>query len=231
MLQNLLIGASGLLGRHLSFNLETLRPSSSELNILDISSVSSYFRKNRDIERVILSAAYTNVAMANSDKQSAFNLNVVGVCNVLNVISKFAYYKPTLFYISTDYVFDGENGPYRTTDPINPVPNNYYAMTKALGESAARSYDKSSIIRTSFCQTGSWPFEFAFTDQYTSRDTVNIIAPMISKIVDANRVGIYHVGTERKSVFDLAKRLSPNVKPISRLSIKNVNIPRDTSLI
>lgn len=231
MLYNLLIGGSGLLGRNLSFNTETLRPSSSELNILDISSVSAYFRKNRDIERVILAAAYTNVPMANVDKQSAFNLNVVGVCNILNIISRFAYYKPTLFYISTDYVFDGEQGSYKITDPINPVQNNYYAMTKALGECAARSYDKAAIIRTSFCQTGSWPFEFAFTDQYTSRDTVDVIAPMISKIVDTNRIGIYHVGTERKSVFDLAKRLSPNVKPISRLSIKNVNIPKDTSLI
>lgn len=227
----LLIGASGLLGRNLTFNTETLRPSSTELNILDIASISQFFYKHKSIESVILSAAYTNVPMANVDRQSAFNLNVVGVCNLLTVISRFVYYKPTLFYISTDYVFDGERGGYKASDYVSPVKNNYYAMTKALGESAARSYDKSSVIRTSFCAAGKWPHDFAFHDQFTSRDTVDIIAPMISKIVNGNQLGIHHVGTERKSVFDLAKRASPNVKPISRLSIQNVNIPWDTSLI
>lgn len=229
-MDNLLIGASGLLGRNLSFPGSTLTPSSTELNILNISSVSAYFYKHKYIDKIILSAAYTNVPRANLDKQAAFNLNVVGVYNILHVISRFTYYKPTLFYISTDYVFDGDTGGYKTTDPVNPVKNNYYAMTKALGESAARSYDKTSIIRTSFCQSGPWPHGFAFDDQFTSRDTVDIIAPMISSIVNKNTIGIHHIGTERKSVFDLAKRLSPNVKPISRLSIQNVNIPWDTSL-
>lgn len=227
----LLIGANGLLGRNLSFGANTLRPSSSELNLLDISSISRFFYKYKDIERVILSAAYTNVSRANIDKQEAFNLNVLGVQNLLHVISRFMYYKPALFYISTDYVFNGETGGYKTSDPINPVGNNYYALTKALGETAARSYHKTSIIRTSFCATGPWPFEFAFDDQFTSRDTVDIIAPMISKAVNNDRIGIYHIGTERKSVFELAQRLSPNIKPISRLSIQNVNIPWDTSLI
>jgi dTDP-4-dehydrorhamnose reductase len=230
-MKKLLIGASGLLGKNLLFEDETLRPSSSELNILDYSSISKFISGNKHIDAVVLCAAYTNVSKSNIEKDKVFNLNVLGVCNLIQAINNRTEHVPTLFYISTDYVFSGEHGGYKTTDPINPVANNYYATTKALGECSARSYAKTAIIRTSFCKSDGWPYEFAFDDQFTSRDRVEIIAPMISDIVNKNNEGIYHVGTDRKSVFDLAKQIDSKVKPISRLSIKNVNIPFDTSLI
>ena len=52
---------------------------------------------------------------------------------------------------------------------------------------------------------------------------------MIDSIILNNSNGIYHVGTKRKSVFDLARKIKDDIKPISRLSIKNVTIPYDTS--
>jgi len=40
----------------------------------------------------------------------------------------------TLLYISTDYVFDGDNSPYKETD--KPTPINEYGKLKLLGEKA-----------------------------------------------------------------------------------------------
>ena len=228
-MDNLLIGASGLLGSNLK--IDSLKPSSSELNILSDESVLSYFSLINEPKNIILSAAYTNVVGANYDKKSAYNLNVLAVQRVCKFLNKLYLGRPRLVYISTDYVFDGSIGSYKADDPINPVSNNYYALTKALGESSATTYENSCIIRTSFCRSDIWPYEFAFDDQFTSRDNVEIIANIIDTKINSSNVGILHVGTERKSVFDLAKKIKKDVKPSSRLLIKNVNIPYDTSLI
>ncbi len=230
-MSTLLIGASGLLGTHLDIMDDVYKPSSSELNILDKKSISNFLNKDHCINKIVLCAAYTDVSQANSDKESAFNTNVLGVCNLIAAIDEVCFDRPMLTYISTDYVFDGIKGSYKTSDPVNPVRDNYYAMTKALGECAIRSYKNSIIIRTSFCRSDIWPYPFAFKDQFTSRDTVDIIAPMISATINKNEAGIYHVGTERKTVLELAKRISKDIKPMSRLEIKNVNIPYDTSLV
>ena len=228
-MDNLLIGASGLLGSNLK--VDSLRPSSSELNILSDESILSYFSLINEPKNIILSAAYTNVVGANSDKKSAYNLNVLAVQRICRLLNKVYSGRPRLIYISTDYVFDGLNGSYSVNDPVNPVQNNYYALTKALGESSAITYENHCIVRTSFCKSNIWPYEFAFEDQFTSRDKVDIIAPMIDKKINSSDVGIFHIGTKRKSVFDLAKTIRENVKPSSRLLIKNVTIPYDTSLI
>jgi dTDP-4-dehydrorhamnose reductase len=228
-MDNLLIGASGLLGTNLK--IESLRPSSYELNILSDESILSYFKIINEPKNIILSAAYTNVVGANYDKKNAYDLNVLAVQKICKFLNKIYCGRPRLIYISTDYVFDGLKGSYEVGDPINPVSNNYYALTKALGESSATTYENSCIIRTSFCRSDIWPYEFAFDDQFTSRDNVEIIANIIDAKINSSNVGILHVGTERKSVFDLAKKIKKDVKPSSRLLIKNVNIPYDTSLV
>jgi dTDP-4-dehydrorhamnose reductase len=227
-MNNLLIGASGLLGSNLK--IDSLRPKSSELNILSDESIHSYFNLINEPKNIILSAAYTNVAKSNIEKNYALELNVKSVQRLCKFLNKKFNGRPRLTYISTDYVFDGTKGYYKTSDPINPVQNNYYAMSKALGESSSMTYENHCIIRTSFCRSDIWPYEFAFEDQFTSRDTIDIVAPMIDEILLSNSVGVFHVGTERKSVFDLAKKIKNDIKPISRLTIKNITIPYDTSL-
>lgn len=235
----LLIGASGLLGSHLSrlWQEPLLMPSSSKLDITDRDSIRDYLfdmtnRWGRKIDHVVLSAAYTNVAKANTEKDKAYSVNVLGVANVIDALHRcfFCDSLPILTYISTDYVFKGDKGNYRITDPLDPVPDNYYATTKALGEAIVRSYAKRQIIRTSFCRGDLWPFPMAFEDQFTSRDTVDVIAPMIHRLIMSRQLGTFHIGTERKSVYELAKRINPSVQPGYRSDIKGVHIPFDTSL-
>lgn len=231
---NILIGGSGLLGSHLCLE-NTFTPFHCDLDVTSIKDILDYIiflRKTQDVEidQIILCAAYTNVAKANFEKEKAFEVNVTGVKNVIQAMS-YLPNSPCLTYISTDYVFSGEKGHYKKNDPIDPVPNNYYALTKAMGEVAVSTLFRHKIIRTSFCRSDKWPFEKAFEDQFTSRDTIDIIAPKIKQIIEDEKYGIFHVGTERKSVYDLARRINPNVKPCSRLEIKEVTIPFDTSLL
>ena len=149
-------------------------------------------------------------------------MNVVGTANVVYACR---LYGVRLVYISTDYVFDGRRGQYSPDDAINPT--NKYAMTKAAGEYIVRTYDSSLVIRTSFCERV-FPYEKAFIDQYTSRDYIDIISPLILKEASSNKVGIIHVGTGRKSVYKLAKQRKSDVG-ILKISDVNFTVPADTS--
>lgn len=53
-----------------------------------------------------------------------------------------------LIHISTDYIFDGKNGPYAEGSPSNPVSQ--YGLSKLLGEELLKDFDylTDTIIRT-----------------------------------------------------------------------------------
>ena len=101
---------------------------------------------------------------------------------------------------------------------------------KLGGECAARMYDKSLIVRTSF-GPNAFPYEKAFVDQWTSRESVSVIAKKISKLTEKDITGVVHVGGKRKTVFEFAKSLDAT-KDIGELSINDVafDVPVDTSL-
>jgi len=95
---------------------------------------------------IIHAAAWTNVDGCQTDKARAFDVNVAGT---RHVVSAAARLKAPLFFISTDFVFDGKKGrPYTHRDRPNPL--NYYAWTKREGEKAVCRLARHVIVRTSW---------------------------------------------------------------------------------
>lgn len=93
---------------------------------------------------VINSAAFTDVDGAEIQKELCWKVNVEAVENIVTGCRKVQAH---LVHISTDYVFDGSNGPYREEDI--PNPQGYYAKSKLAGENiVVGSPIKWTIIRT-----------------------------------------------------------------------------------
>jgi dTDP-4-dehydrorhamnose reductase len=135
-----------------------------------------------------------------------------------------------LIHISTDYVFWGDTGMYKEDDPVGPV-RNYYSLSKLAAESISQLAERHLVIRTSF-RPREWPYNTAFTDLYTSQDYVDIIAPEIVQAVNRFQdipYNIVHIATERKSVYELAKRRKPDVLPALRCDV-GVDLPEDISM-
>ena len=133
-------------------------------------------------------------------------------------------------HISTDYVFEGTTGGYAEDDPPGP-PRNYYALSKLVAEQIARCADRHLVVRTSF-RAREWPYPTAFTDLYTSQDYVDVIAPEIAQVIrNYFNVGYetLHIGTARKSAYELARRRNPAVLPGSKRDVA-VDLPDDISL-
>lgn len=140
------IGGNGLVGSRVkellrgSYSFTTVS-SSTGVDITDPSTL-ELLKNDTEHEVVLLFAAKTDVDGCELDKSlgedgEAWKINVTGVRNVVDACRKG---NKKLVYISTDFVFDGENTPeegYTEDDTPNPV--NWYGQTKYEGEKVVQN--------------------------------------------------------------------------------------------
>lgn len=218
-------GGSGLLGSEFRRILPNMKyPSSKEFDVTNYDQMKQYVESN-GCDLVVHAAAITSPPLVDKEPLKALEINIVGTSNVVKLCMEF---DARLIYISTDYVFKGDKGDYKEDDSVFPV--NKYAWSKLGGECAVRMYDKSLIVRTTF-GPDVFPYQKAFVDQWTSRESASVIAERISKLIDKNITGVIHVGGKRRTVFEYAKSLN-KTRDIRELSINDVGfaVPVDTSL-
>ena len=223
----LLTGGNGRLGTELKALIPGMvAPGSSELDITDLGSVLDVVRRERP-DLIVHAAAYTNVGGAEKDREKCWAVNVEGTRHLAQAANEVG---AKLLHVSTDYVFGGEQGNYRETDTPGPVVN-YYSLTKLVAEEAARAATRHLIVRTSF-RPREFAYPVAFSDVYTSQDYVDIIAPEVAlAAVHALEITdeVLHIATERKSVYELARRRNPGVQEGLKATA-TVKLPGDVSL-
>jgi dTDP-4-dehydrorhamnose reductase len=221
----LLTGGSGRLGSALQKLMPGLvAPPRAELDLTREGSIDRALARYRP-EAVLHAAAFTDVKGAESNRAEAWAVNVEGTRRLVRALGD-----TPLIHISTDYVFHGDSGDYKEDDPVGPV-RNYYALSKLAAEEVARCAPRHLIIRTSF-RPDAWPYPVAFCDLYTGQDYLDVIAPEIRLALEhLERIPYHtlHIVTERKSVFELAKRRSPGVRAGSK-ALAGVDLPDDISL-
>ena len=164
--------------------------------------------------------AFTNTY--SDDKVSHWNINYKAVAELTDFCNK---WNIKLVHISTDFVYTNSNHPSKETDvPVHG--KNWYSYTKLLADAyielKSRNY---LIIRTSHKPTP-FPYPKAWSDQIGSVDYVDKISSLIIRLVKSNSCGIFNVGTESKSIFDLALKTNSNVLPAN----KPEQVPSDTTL-
>jgi dTDP-4-dehydrorhamnose reductase len=129
----LITGAEGQLGSELAEMLageyNVIAVDEKDFDISEFKAVNNFVTNSRP-NAVIHSAAFTDVDRCEKEKTKAFQVNAIGTKN-LAIAAKEVDAK--FFYISTDYVFDGEkDGAYYEYD--SPDPKTIYGMSKLLGE-------------------------------------------------------------------------------------------------
>ncbi|MBT5954008.1 dTDP-4-dehydrorhamnose reductase [bacterium] len=87
------------------------------------------------INIIINCAAYTQVDLCETNKETAFSVNGIGV----GLLAQFCKTNDiTLIHFSTDYIFDGEKTePYIETDQTNPI--SVYGESKLMGDKLIES--------------------------------------------------------------------------------------------
>lgn len=241
----LITGAAGRLGRELAPLLPHARtPSRAELDVTDAASVEravatlAHDARVHETDAVVLhAAAYTDVRGAEHDRDACYAVNVTGTEHVARACDRHCV---LLLHVSTDYVFSGAHDPlrvarggYRESDPLGPT-RNYYAATKLWAEERARIARRHLVLRTSF-RPRAWPYETGFTDVRTSQTYVDELAPELAQVVrfaprlEALGVRTLHVAGPATTIFELARRRKPDVRPASKAAA-GVDLPDDVVL-
>jgi len=102
------------------------------------------FIENIEPHFIINCAAMTNVDECEKEQTNCSLINVKAVETLVNCAKR---YDTHLIHISTDFIFDGENGPYNEDDTPNPI--NYYGLSKLKAEEIiVQNEIKHTILRT-----------------------------------------------------------------------------------
>jgi len=108
-----------------------------ELDVLDLDRLIELVERYQP-DSIIHTAAMTNVDACEAERAKCYALNVQSVKNLVDVCQ---WKGIQLIHLSTDFIFDGEDGPY--TEEAEPNPLSYYGETKLESE---------LILKNSSCQ-------------------------------------------------------------------------------
>ena len=218
----LIVGANGLLGQRLvafysaKENIELLGCSVEDKPYFDnVSYIRCDMTFREIVKKIIFNfypdivinvAAFTNVDLSETEREIAWKINVKGVeylaeaCRAIDA---------KIIHISTDYIFNGLNGPYDESAKADPL--GYYGRTKLASENALKiSAVIYSVIRTNVLYgiANSRP-DFVrwvisnlsenkqirvVNDQINNPTFVEDIVCAINKMIELDKYGLYNIG-------------------------------------
>jgi dTDP-4-dehydrorhamnose reductase len=199
----LLIGGTGLVGSRvlelLDKEFEFVSPSHDELDVLDPEKVKSAIEEINP-SQVLYAAGFTNVDLAEEKREECFALNTKSPGYFVEVT---ASKNIPFYYLSTDYVFDGEkeDAPYTEEDTPNPVEQNY-AQSKYEGERVVLNASQiNSVLRIIM------PFSAVFTKK------LDLARLFVNKLKNGEKIsGIYNQKINPIFVDDLVNALGEILK-------------------
>ncbi len=167
-------------------------------------------------------AAMTNVDACERERELAWKVNVTGLENIIEAAKR---KRSRIVHISSDYIFDGKNGPYDENE--KPEPLSYYGKTKLAGENALRTSGLDYLIARTMVLYGYSPgvkLNFALwlvqsldagthvkivDDQYGNPTLVDDLAYGLLRGVELGKLGIYNIaGREIVTRYVFAIRLA-----------------------
>ncbi|MFW0715949.1 SDR family oxidoreductase [Pedobacter sp. N23S346] len=193
-----------------------------EMDILNAEQVKEVVEKYKP-DAIIHTAAMTNVDTSEANKQLCYQLNVTATENLVSLCDEHHIH---FIHLSTDFIFDGGDGPYIETDAPNPL--SYYGETKLLAELAVKKSKVSwAILRTilvygitndmSRSNIVLWakgalekgePVNVV-NDQWRTPTLAEDLAEACLLAVENNAQGVYHIsGKDYMSIADLVRKVA-----------------------
>ena len=211
------------------------------LDITEEDSILQIFEKYKP-DFVINTAAMTNVDACEDDKELCDKINVTAVNYLSTACEKFNSH---LIHISTDFIFDGENGPYREDDVANPL--SYYGLSKWKSEQLLQQSNcKWAILRTIILYGTAenlqrnnivlWGRQALkdgqelniIDDQFRSPPLAEDLAEACRLVIEKQAIGVYNAsGKDQMSIYEMVERMADFYKcdksQINRISSSTLN--------
>ena len=149
----LIIGASGLVGsnclnyfKHKDFDCIGTYFSYEAVNTVFFDTLNLENEENFDIRKfkpnvIVHCGALTHVDYCEEHQEESYEKTVVSTKNIIALSNEL---NAKLVFISTDYIFDGDNGPYDENAQSNPL--SVYGNHKLEAESAVMAANENNIV-------------------------------------------------------------------------------------
>jgi dTDP-4-dehydrorhamnose reductase len=233
----LITGGNGMVGSNIHFG---YKPTSSEMNICEPSSIEEYISKLDPISCIVHLAA-TNLRESETYPKKAIDANINGTSHLLSMAKK---RNIPFVLISTGAVFSTDKHIHFTEDSVT-CPNSMYGYTKSASEKIALLYEKTILIRTGWLFGGNQKNHYKFVEQViqhfmtktdikASTDFIgsptyvkDFITSMTSLIKNSS-FGIHHLVNQGYATgYEIAIEISSILKTDSTLiqGCKHENLP------
>ncbi len=221
----LVIGRDGMLGADVCLELqrrsiEFVAPPMADLDITNPESIAKAFSET-EYTGCINCAAYTAVDLAESEVDSAYAINAVGV-GYLAQICQMANCR--LIHVSTDFVFDGTaSEPIPEDAPTSPL--GVYGESKRAGEKSARSCG-ATVVRTSwlFGPHGK-SFPRTILNAYRAWKTLRVVSDQVgcpTYTVDLARV-LVDLATSPQTLPSVLHAVGPEIMSWHEFAVQTIS--------
>jgi len=203
----ILILGKGRLGTelHTQTNWDCISRKEHDIDFTDTESYQNYLD---GYDCVINCIANCNTYSSNKDEHWDVNYkgvaNLVDMCNDKNI---------RLVHISTDYVYT-HSVSNASEDDVPVHCRNWYGYTKLLSDGYVQLKSNDYLlVRTNF-QEKPFPHPKGWLIK-GNFDYVDVIVGKIISLIKGNHTGLFNVGTELKTYYELGKRTNPELLPSS----------------
>ena len=130
-----------------------------------------------------------------------------------------------LVHISTDYLYQNSVDDAKEDD--EPMfEHTWYMFTKLLADEYLKAHSKNYLICRLSHKPYPFPYDSAWGDVIVNADYTPVISRLVIKLIKNGAEGLYNVGTERKTIYELAQRTNKNVKKI----VSPPHVPKNISM-
>jgi len=129
--------------------------------------------------------------------------SLVHFCNKKNI---------KLVHYSTDYVYIHSKHPAKETFKAKPQKT-AYAISKLLADEYIMKHCNDYLICRGSQKPDPFPYDQGFSDVIGNFDYPDALAEIFVDLIRNGATGLYNIGTEDKSVYELALKTNDNVEP------------------
>lgn len=217
-------GGYGRFGKILKKNVgkNYIFPKKKQLNILKLNSIIKFLKKTKPKYLIHLAGLSRPLDLHEKNLEKSISLNIIGTSNVTIACSRFNI---KLIFFSTSYVYPGNKGNYKESDPVLPMNN--YAWSKLGAESAVKMYQNSLILRVSMTER---PFihKYAFANMNTNFIFHDEFIKIFKKVL--NKKGVLNIGGPSMTVYNFAKKFNKKIKKKYLKKESKIKLPMNTSM-
>ena len=187
---------------------------------IDFTDISTYKEKLSNYNTILNCVGFTKTY--SDDNETVRKINYEGVISLSDYCEK---ENKKLVHISTDYVYANSKN-NSTENDLPLISPNWYTYYKLLSDEYIVSKNNNFLVCRCSFKPNPFPYENAWVDHIGNFDYVDVISTLLIELINKNAKGLLNVGTEIKSIYDLAIKTNSKVTK----SFKPEMVPSNVSM-